>query len=173
MRHLKKGRKLNRTASHKRALLRNMITSFLMKESIKSTDSKIKALKPLADKMITLGKKGDLHVRRQALAVIKDKSVVNKLFDEIAPRMASRNGGYTRIIKVGQRKGDAAYISLLELIDASSTGETKVGKQSLRERLRPGRRRAKAEESKTEETEAPAAEVVPEETKQEAKAPPE
>lgn len=162
MRHLKKGWKLDRTTAHRRALLRNMVTSFLINESIKSTDSKIKALKPLAEKMITLGKKGDLHVRRQALAVIRDKGVVKKLFDEIAPRMASRNGGYTRIVKVGQRKGDAAYISLLELIDARPSSEPKAGKQSLRERLRPGWRRKKAEEPKAEQSKTPTAE----ETKQ-------
>ena len=115
MRHLKAGRKLGRTTSHRLATLRNMVTSLIEHEKIKTTDAKAKELKRLADKMITLGKRGDLHAVRQAMRVIRDKSVAKKLFDEVAPRFKDINGGYTRVLKYGRRHGDNAPVSIVEL----------------------------------------------------------
>ena len=104
MRHLKSGRKLNRSSSHRWALMRNLITSLLRDEKIRTTDPKAKELRRWADRVITLGKQGSLHARRQALGIVQDKAVVRKLFDSIAPRFKDRPGGYTRIIKIGQRR---------------------------------------------------------------------
>lgn len=116
MYHGKSGRKLGRTSSHKEAMLRNMVTSVIKHESIRTTDCKAKELRKLAERMVTLGKRGDLHARRQALSVIRDKSVVGKLFSELSERYRTREGGYTRIIKVGYRFGDNAPVSILEFI---------------------------------------------------------
>lgn len=118
MRHNSAGRRLGRTTSHRIAMFRNMVTSFLQHEKITTTDAKAKELRSIAERMITLGKKGDLHATRQAAAYIRDKKVVTKLFTEIAPRYAERPGGYTRIIKLGIRPGDNAPVSVLELVDA-------------------------------------------------------
>ncbi|MCD6320156.1 MAG: 50S ribosomal protein L17 [Candidatus Desulfofervidaceae bacterium] len=115
MRHRKEGRKLGRTASHRKAMLRNMVTSLFIHERIETTEVKAKELRPLAEKTISLAKKGDLHARRQALAVVRDKRVVKKLFEEIAPRYKNVNGGYTRIIKAGMRRGDGSSTALIEL----------------------------------------------------------
>lgn len=116
MRHRKSGRKLGRTSSHRLALLRNMVTSLLEHERIQTTDAKAKELRGVAERMITLGKRGDLHARRQAMAVIRCKKVTAKLFDELAARFRDRPGGYTRVIKVGNRVGDAAPVSIIELV---------------------------------------------------------
>lgn len=116
MYHGKAGRKLGRTSSHKEAMLRNMVTSIIKHESIRTTDCKAKELRKVAEKMITLGKKGSLHARRQALAIVRDKDAVSKLFGELAERFRNRPGGYTRIIKVGYRFGDNAPVSILEFI---------------------------------------------------------
>ena len=116
MRHLKEGRKLGRTSSHRKALLRNMVTSLLEFEKIETTDAKAKELRKVADKMITWGKRGDLHARRQVLKVVNNKKTAQKLFGDIAPRFRERKGGYTRIIKTGRRKGDNAPLSIIELI---------------------------------------------------------
>jgi large subunit ribosomal protein L17 len=116
MYHGKAGRKLGRTSSHKEAMLRNMVTSVIKHESIRTTDCKAKELRKLAERMITLGKRGDLHARRQALSVVRDKSLVGKLFGELSERYRTREGGYTRIIKVGYRFGDNAPVSILEFI---------------------------------------------------------
>ncbi len=116
MYHGRAGRKLGRTSSHKEAMLRNMVTSVLKHESIRTTDCKAKELRKLAERMITLGKRGDLHARRQALSVVRDKSIVSKLFGELSERYRTRPGGYTRIIKVGYRFGDNAPVSILEFI---------------------------------------------------------
>ena len=118
MRHLKEGRKLNRTSSHRKALLRNLVTSLLEFEKIETTDAKAKELRRVADKMITWGKKGGLHARRQALAVVNDKKMVHKLFTDIAPRFREREGGYTRIVRSGRRRGDNAPLSIIEFIHA-------------------------------------------------------
>jgi large subunit ribosomal protein L17 len=144
MRHLKSGRKLSRTSSHRWALMRNLITSLLRDEKIRTTDPKAKELRRWADRVITLGKEGTLHARRQAAGIIQDKAVVRKLFDTIAPRLMQRPGGYTRIIKIGWRHGDAAPVSLVELIGLSDgAGGASEGKKKSRRA-----RRKKAEEEK-------------------------
>lgn len=109
-------RKLGRTASHRRALLRNQVTSLVLHGRIETTEAKAKAIKPLADKMVTLGKRGDLHARRQAAAFLIQPEAVKRLFDEIAPKYEDRNGGYTRIIKTGPRRGDAAPMAIIEWV---------------------------------------------------------
>ena len=115
MRHRKQGRKLGRVASHRQAMLRNMVTSLFKHGRIQTTEAKAKELRHLADKMVSLSKRGDLHARRQALAVLRDKKVVKKLFDEIGKRYQEVKGGYTRIIKLGVRRGDNAPTALIEL----------------------------------------------------------
>lgn len=120
MRHRKAGKKLNRTREHRRALFRNLVTELLEKERVETTLAKAKAIRPLAEKMITLGKRGDLHSRRQALGFIQKKTVVKKLFDEIAPRYQNRPGGYTRIIRTGPRRGDNAEMAIIELVEGEA-----------------------------------------------------
>ncbi len=117
MRHSKAGRRLGRKTSHREAMFRNMVTSLLNHEKITTTDAKAKEIRVVAERMITLGKRGDLHSMRLAASVIREKSVVSKLFSTIAPRYKDRPGGYTRIIKLGARLGDAAPISLIELVE--------------------------------------------------------
>ena len=117
MRHNKAGRRLGRTTSHRIAMFRNMVTSLLNHERVVTTDAKAKEIRSIAEKMITLGKRGDLHAMRQAAAYIREKAVVTKLFSTIAPRYKERQGGYTRIIKLGQRLGDAAPLSVIELVE--------------------------------------------------------
>ena len=118
MRHKIAGRKLNRTSSHRQAMFRNMAVSVLTHEQIQTTLPKAKEVRRYVDKMITLGKKGGLHARRQALAhLVGDKEVVNKLFEELAERYKDRNGGYTRVLKAGYRYGDDAPMAVLELVD--------------------------------------------------------
>src|SRR3954452_19378747 len=118
MRHQKKTVKLGRTAEHRKSLLANQVCSLIEHERIKTTLAKAKAVRPLAEKMVTLGKNGSLHARRTALAVLRQKNAVKKLFDDIAPRSADRKGGYTRIIKLGLRKSDAAPVAFLEWVDS-------------------------------------------------------
>ena len=125
MRHGKSVSKLGRTTSHRIAMLRNMVTSFLKYEQVRTTDAKAKALKRVADKMITLGKRGGLHARRQALSFIRDKDVVQKLFDELSLRYRERAGGYTRIMKIGYRAGDNAPLSLVEFIREDAKEKTR------------------------------------------------
>ncbi len=117
MRHGKAGRRLGRTTSHRRAMVRNMVTSLLEYERIVTTTPKAKEVRRVAEKMITLAKRGDLHARRQALAFIKDKLIVAKLFDTLRDEYMDRNGGYTRIIQTGNRIGDAAPMAILELVN--------------------------------------------------------
>jgi large subunit ribosomal protein L17 len=118
MRHLKQGRKLGRTTAHRKALLRNLATALLEHERIVTTEPKAKELRRVADKLVTLGKRGDLHARRQALQVVRSNAVVRKLFNDIAPRFAERQGGYTRVLRLGYRPGDAAAMAVIELLDA-------------------------------------------------------
>jgi large subunit ribosomal protein L17 len=109
-------RKLGRPTDHRKAMLRNLVTSLLRSGKIETTTTRAKETKRMADKMITLAKRGDLHARRQALAYIYDEDVVTKLFEELGPKYATRNGGYTRVMKVGPRRGDGAEIAILELV---------------------------------------------------------
>ncbi|MBS1271916.1 MAG: 50S ribosomal protein L17 [Candidatus Marinimicrobia bacterium] len=117
MRHKKRGRKLGRTQSHRKAMLANMAASLFKHKQIRTTDAKAKEARSFAEKLITLGKKGDVQARRQALKILPTKEDVNLLFDEIAPQYDEREGGYTRIIKLGRRTNDAAPVSILELVD--------------------------------------------------------
>lgn len=120
MRHRKAGIKLGRTTSHRDAMFRNMVTSLLKHERIRTTDAKAKELRRWADHVITLAKKGDLHARRSALAIVREKDVVHKLFETAGDRFGSISGGYTRIVKIGPRPGDAAPMSLIELVGPGS-----------------------------------------------------
>ena len=125
MRHQKKTVKLGRTAEHRNALLANQVCSLIEHERIKTTLAKAKAVRPLAERMVTLGKNGSLHARRTALAVLRQKNAVKKLFDNIAPRSAERTGGYTRIVKLGPRRSDSAPVAFLEWVDAAAVTEEK------------------------------------------------
>src|SRR5438128_2187777 len=125
MRHQKNTLKLGRPAEHRKALLANQVCSLIEHRRIKTTLAKAKAVRPVADRMVTLGKNGSLHARRNALSILRQKGAVKKLFDEIAPASTERNGGYTRIIRLGQRKSDSAAMALLEWIDAPQAVEEK------------------------------------------------
>ena len=147
MRHRKSGVKLNRTSSHKNAMFRNMVTSLFKYDRIQTTDAKAKELRRWADHIITLAKRGDLHARRQALSIVREKAVVHKLFEEAPKRFASVSGGYTRIVKIGRRPGDAAPVSLIELI----TPEPKKKKTTKKTKTAaPKKTKAKKTEKKTE-----------------------
>ena len=146
MRHQKTGRKLGRTSSHRKAMFRNLVTSLIEHEQIQTTDAKAKELRRFADRMVTLGKRGDLHARRQAAAYIRKRSVVTKLFGEVAERFKERPGGYTRIIKIGQRHGDAAKMSLIELTDRGADAMSEADKKR--------ERRRKSAEKKAESSQA-------------------
>jgi large subunit ribosomal protein L17 len=117
MRHRKKGRQLSRTASHREALLRNMATSLFRHGRIQTTTAKAKELRPFAERLITLARRGDLHARRMAARKIQDRAVLHALFDSIGPRFAERPGGYTRVLKIGHRQGDGAEMALIELVE--------------------------------------------------------
>lgn len=117
MRHRKKGRELSRTSSHKRAMLRNMATSLIHHERIRTTEAKAKELRPVVEKLITLGGVDDVHSRRRARRMIEDRDALQKLFEEIGPRFRERPGGYTRILKLGARKGDGAELAIIELTE--------------------------------------------------------
>jgi large subunit ribosomal protein L17 len=135
MRHLVKKKKLGRNTAQRRALLRNLVTSFLEKERMRTTLAKAKAAKPLAEKMITLAKKDTLHAKRQALSYIYKKPVVKKLFEELGPRFSERPGGYTRIVKIGPRAGDGAEMAILELV--GSEFEKKAKKKKGKGKAKP------------------------------------
>ena len=158
MRHGKSGRKLGRTSSHRLAMFRNMVTSLLEHERIYTTDAKAKELRRWAEWMITLGKRGDLHARRQALQVVRDKSVVHKLFTDLAQRYQARNGGYTRRVKVGVRVGDGAPLSLIELL----AGETEKKKKKKKTRAAKA---AKVKPPAVEPAQETAVEEVPKKKK--------
>jgi len=117
MKHRIKGKKLNRTSSHRKALFKNMAQAIIKHEQIVTTLPKAKTMKPIVDKLISLGKKGSLHARRQAFSKLRDEDMVAKLFGTLAPRYADRNGGYTRVLKAGYRYGDAAAMAVIELVD--------------------------------------------------------
>jgi large subunit ribosomal protein L17 len=146
MRHLKSGRQLSRNSSHRWAMMRNLITALLREEKIQTTDPKAKELRRWVDRVITLGKQGSLHARRQVLSIVQDKAVVRKLFDTIGPRFKDRPGGYTRIIKLGIRRGDAAQMALIELVGGESEKEAAGG----------GKKRRRARRQQPEKQEAAA-----------------
>lgn len=154
MRHRKSGIKLNRTSSHRDAMFRNMVTSLLKHERIKTTDIKAKELRKWADHLITLAKRGDLHARRQALSIVREKTVVHKLFEEAGEKFGKSSGGYTRITKLGRRPGDAAPVSLIELIVA----EKAEGKAAKTKKAKP-KAEKKAEKKKVEKSSEPAVEA--------------
>jgi large subunit ribosomal protein L17 len=117
MRHQRAGKKLGRDSAHRKALYANLAGALIEHGRIKTTEAKAKAVKPIAEQMITLGRRGDLHARRQAVAFLRSKDVVHKLFAEIGPRLGDRPGGYSRIVKLGPRPGDSAEMAYLELVD--------------------------------------------------------
>jgi large subunit ribosomal protein L17 len=117
MRHQRTGRKLGRDSAHRRALYANLTGALIEHGRIKTTEAKAKEVRPIAEKMITLGKRGDLAAHRQAVAFLRSKSAAHKLFSDVAPRFADRDGGYTRVVKLGPRQGDAAPMAYLELVD--------------------------------------------------------
>ncbi len=141
MRHLVSGRKLNRTASHRRAMLSNLAISILDKERVTTTLAKAKEVRSVVERLITYGKKGDLHRIRLAARRINDKTVLKKLFDDIAPSYKDREGGYTRIIKINDRKGDNAPMSIIELVGRGSA-----------DAIRKNRKKAKAKQPQAEST---------------------
>jgi large subunit ribosomal protein L17 len=140
MRHLKAGRKLNRSSAHRKALFRNLVTSLIEHEQVRTTDAKAKELRRIADRMITLGKRGSLHARRQALSYIRSRSVVTKLFEEVAGRFKERPGGYTRVVKIGHRHGDAAPMSIIELTDRGEEAKAEADKKRERRRRKAEKR---------------------------------
>ncbi len=162
MRHRKSGLKLNKTTSHRNAMFRNMVTSLLKHERIKTTDAKAKELRRWADHLVTLAKRGDLHARRQALSIVREKDVVHRLFEDAEERFGGSSGGYTRVIKLGQRPGDAASVSLIELIISEKSGKKSKKKSKKKDKA------AKKPEVKVEEkeTEAPEKEDATEEKKE-------
>jgi large subunit ribosomal protein L17 len=134
MRHRVAGKKLGRSSAHRTALFRNMVTSLLQHEAVRTTDAKAKELRRWADRMVSLGKQGSLHARRRAATVLRSADVLKKLFDELAPRYAQRAGGYARVVKLGVRPGDAASMSLVELVDrpgaSDGTGKKKRARKA-------------------------------------------
>ena len=137
MRHQVKGRKLRRPTAHRLALLRNLVTSFLEKERIRTTLAKAKEARPLAEKMITLGKRGTLHARRQVISFVRKESVVVKVFDDLGPRFGQRPGGYSRIVKLGRRMGDGASMALLELVGSEYKKKAKKKKDKEKTAKKP------------------------------------
>jgi len=142
MRHRLANKKLSRNSAQRKALLRSLVTSFLEKERIKTTLAKAKALRPLAEKMITLAKKNSLHARRKVLRFVYKKNVVKKLFEDIGPRFTERPGGYTRIIKTGLRAGDGAQLAIIELVGSEYKKKSKK-KEKLSEKAKASAARKK------------------------------
>ena len=161
MRHRKSGVKLGRNSSHRKAMFRNMVTSLFKYDRIRTTDAKAKELRGWADHIVTLAKRGDLHARRQALSIIREQAVVHQLFDEASDRFGNINGGYTRIIKVGRRPGDAAAMSLIELVAADKSKKPKSAKATTPEKAKAAPA-APAPEETVETREAETASAVPE-----------
>src|ERR687887_961853 len=122
MRHHRAGKKLGRDSAHRKALYSNLTGALIEHGRIRTTEAKAKAVRPIAEQMITLGRRGDVHARRQALAYLRSQDVVHKLFSDVGPRFANRPGGYSRIVKLGPRPGDAAPMAYLELVDYTPTG---------------------------------------------------
>jgi large subunit ribosomal protein L17 len=169
MRHQKKTIKLGRTAEHRKALLANQVCSLIEHQRIKTTLAKARAVRPLAERMVTLGKNGSIHARRTALATLRQKNAVKKLFDDIAPRSAERNGGYTRIVKLGHRKSDAARMAFIEWVDMAEVVEEKATEEKKRKK-KPAEPKAEQiepervdpeEQEPAEKEEEPAGEPAP------------
>lgn len=162
MRHQKKTVRLGRKAEHRKALLANQICDLIEHQRIKTTLVKAKAVRPLAEKMVTLGKNGSIHARRTAFSTLRHKDAVKKLFDEIAPRSTERNGGYTRIVRLGQRKSDSASMAFIEWVDAAIVVEERPAEEKKAKKkepkAEPKQKEAKREETKAKEKEAPVAE---------------
>ena len=162
MRHQKKTVRLGRKAEHRKALLANQVCNLIEHQRIKTTLAKAKAVRPIAEKMVTLGKNGSIHARRMAFATLRQKDAVKKLFDEIAPASTERNGGYTRIVRLGQRKSDSASMAFIEWVDAAVIVEEKPTEEKKTKqkepKAEPKPKEAKREESKAKEKETPATE---------------
>src|SRR5437868_4629933 len=168
MRHQKKTVKLGRTAEHRKALLANQVVALIQHQRIKTTLAKAKAVRPLAERMVTLGKNGSIHARRTALGVLRQKSAVKKLFEDIAQRSAERNGGYTRIIKLGARKSDSARMAFIEWVDGEQVVEEKPTKEKQAKRKEPEPKpQEKMPEAGQPEREQPKAESPPPAAKKE------
>ncbi len=173
MRHRKAGVKLGRTGSHRNAMFRNMVTSLLKHERIRTTDTKAKELRRWADHVVTLAKRGDLHARRQALSIVHDKAVVHKLFENAQELFGSRAGGYTRLIKVGRRPGDAALMTVVELVLPETEEKKKKKKDKAAKKKAPVTPAAAKPAAADEPAAAPAeeAEAAPAEAETAAEAP--
>ena len=175
MRHRKKGRKLNRTASHRKALLRNLANQIIEHKEIKTTTAKAKEARSTVERLITYAKKGDLHHRRLAFGFLRNKESIKILFDEIAPAFAEREGGYTRVLKLGRRLGDSASISILQLVGFEKlTDSSKPEKKKKAKKKEAAAEVAATDKSVVEESEVPAVqeaevveETVPEQTQAE------
>ena len=157
MRHHRAGRKLGRDASHRKALYANLAGALIEHGRIKTTVTKAKAVRPIAEQMITLGRRGDLHARRQAMAFLRSQEVVHKLFAEVAPRFTGRPGGYSRIVRLGPRPGDAAEMAYLELVDFSAEEQAEEKAERRRLRLRRREREQAEADAVPAEAAAPAA----------------
>lgn len=165
MRHQKKTIKLGRTADHRKALLANQVCSLIEHQRIKTTLAKAKAVRPLAERMVTLGKNGSIHARRTAFATLRQKDAVRKLFDDIAPRSAERNGGYTRIVKLGQRKSDSAPMAFIEWVDMAEVLEEKPAeeKKAKKKEAEPKPKQTEPQRTEAERAEPEKEEPVVEE----------
>ena len=157
MRHLKSGRKLGRSSSHRKALFRNMVTALIHRERISTTLAKAKELRSHVEKTITLGKKGTLHAKRLARKVVLEKEAFIKLFGPLSERYANRNGGYTRIIKVGHRRGDDAPMAFIELVDRE--GDAPVAKEKADKKAVPKKAATKKPDKKAEVKKKPVKDV--------------
>ena len=153
MRHRNAGFKLGRNTSHRRALLRNLVTSVIERDRVETTVAKAKAVRPHVEKMITLGKKGDLHARRQALSFLQTDAAVARLFDTVAPRYGDRQGGYLRIVRTGFRKGDGGETAFIELLGAEKELEAKAQKRAESKAKKRADLEKQLEEAKKEEPE--------------------
>jgi large subunit ribosomal protein L17 len=163
MRHRVKGRKLNRTASHRAALMNSLATSLFKQKRIKTTLAKAKEARSFVETLITKAKKNDLHAKRQIMSVIHDKEVVKEIFGEIVPKIADRPGGYTRVIKLGQRHGDAAELAILELVDYNDVATAKAEARKEKRQAKADAKKKSEKEQITEE--AQVLEETPEEKK--------
>jgi large subunit ribosomal protein L17 len=163
MRHRKSGVKLNRTTSHRQAMFRNMVTSLLKHDRIKTTEAKAKELRRWADHIVTLAKRGDLHARRVALSIVREKDVVHKLFEEASERFGAINGGYTRIVKIGRRPGDSAPLTIVELVssDGAKPGKDKKAKRAKKSKPVENKPQVEARPAEEAPTSTPAAEDTP------------